>query len=274
MSDNQKYYYMRLKENFFDSPELKTIESMRGGYKYSNILLKLYLLSLRDEGRLTFKQNIPYNAIMLSKLTGFSKIEIENALKIFLEFGLIEVLDTGTIYMTDIQNLIGKSSTEADRQRKYQARIESEKQSIACKISNKESNKISTPERELKRELEKREREYTPAHTSFSDSKPYLLLGKYQNVKLTREEVDVLDRDYPEWKLCMEKLSEYMEINGKAYSNHYATICKWYREDHEKDGQDQSSGSNISQAKKPQEEFPPGINSQEEFEALKARLRK
>lgn len=154
MADNKKYYYMRLKENFFDSPELKTIESMRGGYKYSNILLKLYLLSLRDGGRLTFKQDLPYDTNMLSKLTGFSKIEIENALKIFKKFKLIEVLDTGTIYMMDIQTLIGKSSNEADRQREYQAKIASEKQSIMCKKSNKESNEISTPEIEIEIEKE------------------------------------------------------------------------------------------------------------------------
>lgn len=127
MADNKKYYYMRLKENFFDSPELKTIESMRGGYKYSNILLKLYLLSLRDEGRLTFRKDIPYDINMLSNLTGFSKTEVENALKIFRKFNLIDILDTGTIYMLDIQDLIGKSSTEADRKKEYRARIEREK---------------------------------------------------------------------------------------------------------------------------------------------------
>lgn len=117
------------------------------------------------------------------------------------------------------------------------------------------------------------EGEYTPARSFPSDSNSYLLLGKYQNVKLTEEEIDMLERDCPEWKLCMERLSEYMEINGKAYSNHYATICKWYREDHETGGQAQSSGSNISQAKKPHPEWPEGINSEEEFDAFIARLR-
>lgn len=127
MAECKKYYYMRLKEDFFNSPELKAMESMRGGYKYSNILLKLYLLSLRDEGRLTFKNNIPYDVNMLAKLTGFSKNEIENALEIFRKFELVEVLDTGTIYMLDIQTYIGESTTEADRKRAYRARIESEK---------------------------------------------------------------------------------------------------------------------------------------------------
>ena len=50
MADNRKYYYLKLKEDFFDSEEIKILESMKDGYIYSNILLKLYLRSLRNEG--------------------------------------------------------------------------------------------------------------------------------------------------------------------------------------------------------------------------------
>ena len=56
MADNKKYYYMRLKENYFDSSEISLLESMPGGYLYSNILLKLYLRSLRGEGRLAIRR--------------------------------------------------------------------------------------------------------------------------------------------------------------------------------------------------------------------------
>ena len=38
MSDNKKYYYLKLKDNFFDSDEIKILEQMKNGYKYSNKL--------------------------------------------------------------------------------------------------------------------------------------------------------------------------------------------------------------------------------------------
>lgn len=41
MADNRKYYYLKLKEDFFDTDEMKILESMKDGYLYSNILLKL-----------------------------------------------------------------------------------------------------------------------------------------------------------------------------------------------------------------------------------------
>ena len=60
MADNKKYYYLKLKENFFDSEEMIILQNMENGYIYSDILLKLYLRSLKNEGRLMFKKLIPY----------------------------------------------------------------------------------------------------------------------------------------------------------------------------------------------------------------------
>ena len=126
MSDNKKYYYLRLKENFFDSEEMKIIEGMPDGYLYSNILLKLYLCSLKTDGRLMLGGKIPYSPEMISSVTGHPVGIVKQAISIFKELGLIEILDNGAIYITDIQNFIGKGSTEADRIREYRKKIADE----------------------------------------------------------------------------------------------------------------------------------------------------
>ncbi|WP_423738368.1 phage replisome organizer N-terminal domain-containing protein [Clostridium beijerinckii] len=59
---------MRLKEDFFDSDEIKIIESQPNGYMYSNILLKLYLKSLKRNGKLMVTDFIPYTLESLSKV--------------------------------------------------------------------------------------------------------------------------------------------------------------------------------------------------------------
>ena len=51
MSDNRKYYYLKLKENYFDEDAIVLLESMQDGILYSNILLKLYLKSLKNGGQ-------------------------------------------------------------------------------------------------------------------------------------------------------------------------------------------------------------------------------
>ena len=153
MSDNKKYYYLRLKDNFFDSDELKILESMKDGYLYSNILLKLYLRSLKNDGKLVVNERIPYSADMLASVTGHQVGTIKQALSIFKDLGLIDVLDNGAIYMLDIQNFIGKGSSEADRKREYRQRIEIDRTNVQTKV--RQISEKSPPEIEKDIEINK-----------------------------------------------------------------------------------------------------------------------
>ena len=159
MSDTRKYYYIRLKEDFFDSPNIVVLESLKNGVIYSNILLKLYLKSLKMNGRLMVNDVIPYDVKMIAQITRQKVKVVEKAMEVFKQYGLVEILENGAIYMTDIQNLIGKSSSEADRQREYDRRIAEEKKSIR---NLKEISEKSTPElekdieKDIEKELEKR----------------------------------------------------------------------------------------------------------------------
>ena len=113
MADNKKYYYLKLKEDFFDSDEMLILQGMKDGYLYSDILMKMYLRSLKNEGRLMYKDYIPYSLEMISTITRHQVGTVERAMKIFEQLKLVEVLDNGAIYMMDIQNFIGQSSSEA-----------------------------------------------------------------------------------------------------------------------------------------------------------------
>ena len=132
MADNKKYYYLKLKDNFFESEELVILQSMPDGYIYSDILMKLYLKSLKSEGRLMFKEHIPYNPTMLATVVRHPVALVEKALTLFKDLGLVDVLDNGAIFMLDIQNFIGKGSSEADRVKQYRERIKNEKKLLHC----------------------------------------------------------------------------------------------------------------------------------------------
>ena len=157
MADNKKYYYLKLKESFFDSPEIKVLEAMQNGYKYSNLLLKLYLKSLRFEGMVRLNEYIPYSIDMISAITGIDSDTVRVAFDIFKKLKLIEILDDGTIFMLEIQNFIGQSSTEADRIRNYRKKIDDTKKVVQGKCTNvQQLNDKSTPEieKEIEKEIE------------------------------------------------------------------------------------------------------------------------
>ena len=128
MSDNKKYYYMKLVENFFDTPKIKILEGMgKKGVYYSNLLLKLYLISLKTNGALRLNEKVAYDEKMLADLTRLNIKIVREGLAELTAMKLIEILEDGTIYMTDIQSLIGHASSEAERKSIYRKRIEEEK---------------------------------------------------------------------------------------------------------------------------------------------------
>ena len=173
MADNKKYYYLKLKDNFFESEELVILQSMPDGYIYSDILMKLYLKSLKSEGRLMFKEHIPYNPTMLATVVRHPVALVEKALTLFKDLGLVDVLDNGAIFMLDIQNFVGQSSTEGDRKRKYRKEIEAEKQLLG-QMSGQTSDKrppenrdksIENRDKSLK---EKKDKKKKPADADFA----------------------------------------------------------------------------------------------------------
>ena len=249
MSDNKKYYYLKLKEDFFDSEAVVLLESMPDGVLYSNVLLKLYLRSLKNNGKLMFNDRIPYNPIMIASVTRMNVGIIEKALNVFEQLGLIEVLDNGAIYITDIQNFIGESSTEADRIRSYRNRIATEKNLLKGGNKNEgctnvitnvqEMSDKSTPEnrdksldirdKSIKRESKKADESSNESSTTRHQ------YGPYKNVLLSDEDLEKLKREFPkDLESRIERLSEYMASTGKRYKNHLATIRSWARTDKEK----------------------------------------
>ena len=55
MSENKRYYWLKMPEDFFKSLRIKKLRKLAGGDTYTIIYLKLQLLSLNSEGVLQYK---------------------------------------------------------------------------------------------------------------------------------------------------------------------------------------------------------------------------
>ena len=53
---SKKYYWLRLKNNFFQQKEIKKLRKIAGGDTYTIIYLKLQLLSINNNGVLIFER--------------------------------------------------------------------------------------------------------------------------------------------------------------------------------------------------------------------------
>ena len=192
---------MRLKENFFESEALILLESMPDGILYSNILIKMYLKSLKNEGRLMFNEYIPYNPQMIATVTRHQVGTVEKALDIFEQLGLIDILTNGAIYMNDIQLFIGKSSTEGERKRAARLEIEKEKLLLSGQMSDEcppKSLDIRPPEKEIELEIEK-EIEIKKDNIPYADIVDYMNLKSNSKYKSsTKKTKDLIKARYNE----------------------------------------------------------------------------
>lgn len=144
MSDNKRYYWLKLPENFYDDDTIQWIEDQENGAAYVNFYLKLLLKSLSDDGKLiryVGQRLMPYDVRSLARLTNTDTDTVRVALELFVNIGLIERLETGEIYMSQIDEMIGKETESARRKRKYRARkaIEGDKKELPSGTMSQES---------------------------------------------------------------------------------------------------------------------------------------
>lgn len=119
MADNKKYYWLKLKRDFFKRHDVRIIEEMPNGKDYILFYLKLLLESIDHEGELRFSDTIPYNEQMLSVITNTNIDIVRSAMKVFVELKMIDIFDDQTIYMNETQKLIGSETATAERVRKH-----------------------------------------------------------------------------------------------------------------------------------------------------------
>jgi uncharacterized phage protein (TIGR02220 family)/predicted phage replisome organizer len=118
MAETKKYYWLKLKKDFFKRHDIQIIESMTNGKDYLLFYLKLLVESVDHDGNLRFNDTIPYNEEMLSTITNTNVDVVRSAMKIFVKLKMIEVLEDETIYMNEIQKMLGTETYWAEQKRK------------------------------------------------------------------------------------------------------------------------------------------------------------
>ena len=115
---DKKYYWLKLKKDFFKRHDIKIIEDMDNGKDYILFYLKLLCESVDHNGNLRFSDTIPYNEKMLSTITNTNIDIVRCALKVFSDLNMLEILEDKTIYMTECNKMLGSETYWAEQKRK------------------------------------------------------------------------------------------------------------------------------------------------------------
>jgi len=165
----KKYYWLKLKRDFFKRHDIRIIEELPNGKEYLLFYLKLLVESIDHEGALRFSDTVPYNEQMLSVITNTNIDIVRSAMKLFDTLKLVEIKDDDTIYMEEVEKMIGSESWSADRVRKYR-----EKQKLLqCNTDVTSCNEEIEKEKEIEKEIEVCKPQKRFAKPTLDDVKAY-----------------------------------------------------------------------------------------------------
>ena len=235
MADSKKYYWLKLKRDFFKRHDIRIIEEMPNGKDYILFYLKLLLESIDHEGTLRFSDAIPYNEQMLSVVTNTNIDIVKSAINIFTGLEMMELKDDGTFFMSEVKKMIG-SAVDNDNANRVRRCREKKKQAALQNVTDSitKCNESKSIEKEKEKELEK-ELELDVAVATGGIGNFELQTGSLGKgvVLLTPEQDEaLLDKlGFDGYNHYISKLADFIIENNAKIANHYATILKWAAED-------------------------------------------
>lgn len=147
----KKYFWIKLKSDFFSKKEIKKLRKLAGGDTYTIIFLKLQLLSLGNNGTIYFDgvENTLEEEIALEIDEDVENVKVTIAY--MLKLGWMEEIRLNNSYFYSLIEIsFGAESASASRVRKYR---EKEK-TLHCNAGVTECNKKVTTEQEQEQEQE------------------------------------------------------------------------------------------------------------------------
>lgn len=160
MGDNKRYYWLKLKDDFFDSRKMKKLRKVAGGDTYTIIYLKLQLLSINNEGVIEFEGT---DEDIYHQLALDIDEEIDD-IKMTLAFcnanDLIEYVNDD-VFLNEVPALIGSESQSARRVRKHRKKKKALQSNTHALQGNTDVTKCNTEqeqEQDIEQEQERRDK--------------------------------------------------------------------------------------------------------------------
>jgi predicted phage replisome organizer len=219
MSENKKYYWLKLKRDFFKRHDIRIIEALENGKDYLLFYLKLLVESIDHEGSLRFSDTVPYSDLMLATITNTNVDIVRTAVKVFSELGMMEQMDDGTLFFNHVKNMIGDETEWAEQKRKYREQKQLENNSG----KETESRQKKTMSYKSKSKSKSKESEPT-TNCPEADNLALLLFSLHQEEDAKfLSETDKRERSLIGWAKDIEKLNR---IDGRSWED-IQVVIKW-----------------------------------------------
>ena len=239
MNDSKRYYWLKLKEDFFEDDTMKFLREQPHGSDYCIFYLLLCLKSLKTDGRLVRLVGdtiIPYDPRALAQLTGMREEVVVVAVELFLRYGILKQLDTGELYIQQVLEMVGSETYGAERKRKR--RLQAIEKLIEDDVNSLESIvKITTQKSDQKNVnivkntiFEQKITEEKTKNGKISQEFPiYIELEKKKELELEKKlELEIASKETTKKSL---KKSKTKKSKKEQLQRNYEIVCEEFKDE-------------------------------------------
>lgn len=216
----KKYYWLKLKEDFFEEDAVSWIEEQENGKDYVLFYLKLCLKAIKTGGVLIRKVGdmyIPYDAKKLAAMTNTSSDTVNAAMQILQATKLVEILDNGEIYLRSMEQMIGSETSKAEIMRRSRAKKKQEQIDSGNNVTKElpdSSNNVDTEiEKEIEIDIDKKEKnkkEKNKNSKSEIDNSEKSI--ETESVKAKKTNFDEIISDYTDNPELQQALQDFIKM--------------------------------------------------------------
>lgn len=119
VTENRRYYWLQLKDDFFNSKEMKLMRKLPGGEEITIIYLKMMLASLAEQGKLYFEGLAEDLAEELSLIIDEDPEAIRLTLMFLTKKKLLTTSDNYQFNLEQVPEMVGSETASTRRSRKH-----------------------------------------------------------------------------------------------------------------------------------------------------------
>lgn len=120
MAKVKKFYWIKLKQDFFNDDAMIWLETQKDGFKYQNLYLKLLLKTMNTGGKLSFNINGETLPMSVEDIAVITRLDVDTVIvgmSLLKRLGLVTESD-GVDIIPDVNGMIGSETDSAIRMRK------------------------------------------------------------------------------------------------------------------------------------------------------------
>ena len=151
---DKRYYWLRLRDNFFKQKEMKKLRKIAGGDTFTIIYLKLLLLSLQFDGKVVFEGVEETFADEMALELDEDVDNVKFTLLYLQQQGLMVELNTDEFEFPEAIINIGSESSSAERVRRFRKNKKALQSNTIVTNGNAYVIECNT-EKEIEKEIEK-----------------------------------------------------------------------------------------------------------------------